>query len=324
MSRLTVCLLMLAVTTSSGYSSADEAPAKLEARAYYKEGVAFVREGDFVGAVEAFRRAYAVSPNYAVLFNLGQAHAALGQSVEAVHSLERFLTDGGDHIAPARRREVAAIIARERAHIARIELDVSPEGAEVFIDGRRLGLAPIEAEDVPAGDHVIVARLAGYMPAIETFTLTGGSKREVALTLAAEPHETPADVKLARRKAVDCAKPRVPSSKPPLARAGTDHRGELAIGSAVGGIIIAGAAAATFAWNEGRYEGWHRDRQRFDDALAAGTAGAPAPAESDKLAGDAAKIRRTDDLVLGMALAAGSALVTAGVLWFTRTPVHHR
>jgi hypothetical protein len=43
-----------------------------------------------------------------------------------------------------------------------IDIDSRPRGAQVSIDGRLLGAAPLRAADLAAGEHLVTIELPGY------------------------------------------------------------------------------------------------------------------------------------------------------------------
>ena len=91
----------------------------------------------------------------------------------------------------------------------------------------------------------------------------------------------------------------------------------------IGGLALAGTAVGLFAWNTGRYHSWQAERDRFDALLASGSSEPSMVAESHAVTDRAVAIQRVDDLALGAAVAAGAALESAAVLWFTRSRVTH-
>jgi hypothetical protein len=133
--------------------------------------------------VEAFASAYQASPHYAVLYNLGQAYAALGRSPDAIRILEQFLRDGGDSVDPARRKEVEELVARERSRIGQLELDVSPAGTELFIDGQHAGTTPLTPIELTQGVHVLVARKADHATHTELVNISANERLRVSLRL---------------------------------------------------------------------------------------------------------------------------------------------
>src|SRR5262249_52352581 len=159
----------VAVCIASSAARAQEAPSRSLASQEFKRGVTLANNGDLAQAVEAFQNAYRASPHHAALYNLGQAYVGLGRPVEAVETFQRYLQEGGTKSAPERRREVEALLLRQRERIGFIELTVSPEDAEVFVDGKSLGLGPLpKALPLVTGQHVVAARKESYSPHFET------------------------------------------------------------------------------------------------------------------------------------------------------------
>ena len=78
------------------------------ARAHYARGVELAGKNSYGEALQEFNQAYIVSPEFAVLYNIGECHIALGHPTEAVEALSRYLREGGERIPPDRRELVRA------------------------------------------------------------------------------------------------------------------------------------------------------------------------------------------------------------------------
>ena len=78
------------------------------ARAHYARGVELAGKNSYAEALQEFNQAYIVSPEFAVLYNIGECHIALGHPTEAVEALSRYLREGGERI-PAGRRELVKV-----------------------------------------------------------------------------------------------------------------------------------------------------------------------------------------------------------------------
>ena len=100
------------------------------ARAHYARGLELASQNGYEAALREFNEAYAISPQFAVLYNIGQAHVALGHSLEAIEVLSRYLRDGQDRLPPGRREQVQAQIAHLRADLASALPASSPEAEE--------------------------------------------------------------------------------------------------------------------------------------------------------------------------------------------------
>jgi hypothetical protein len=175
------CLLATAVCTLSGSARAEGA--QPSAGEEFQRGLSLAQSGDLDAAVRAFQSAYQMRPHYAVLYNLGQAYVRLGKPVEAVNALEQFLRDGGERIDPARRREVEGVLNRERERIGRVEISVTPEGAEVFIDDQRVDPASVVARPLAVGRHVIAARKSGHASRVEYVEIRANDTVRLSLDL---------------------------------------------------------------------------------------------------------------------------------------------
>ncbi len=88
---------------------------------------------------------------------------------------------------PAQVAEVALVTP------SAIAIETDPPGASVSIDGAAVGVAPLTLGDVKAGDHVIDAALAGFLPVKRTVRVAApGEKLMVLLTLPKDPKRKPA------------------------------------------------------------------------------------------------------------------------------------
>jgi hypothetical protein len=166
--------------------SVARAQSETEAREHYERGVALFDEGQFVAALAEFEAAYALSRRAPILFNVGQIHARLGRSVEAVDALERYLAEGGASVAADRRALVEREIATQRGRIATVTVSVSVPGAIVAVDDVEVGTAPLSSPvRVSAGEHVIAARADGFETARYRFRIAGREQRTIALEMVA-------------------------------------------------------------------------------------------------------------------------------------------
>jgi tetratricopeptide (TPR) repeat protein len=76
-------LLLLGLLAQSVEPAAN-AQAKAQAQSPLAEGSALYEKGDYAGALEEFKQAYATYGSPKLLFNIGQANRNLGRPVEAL------------------------------------------------------------------------------------------------------------------------------------------------------------------------------------------------------------------------------------------------
>jgi tetratricopeptide (TPR) repeat protein len=152
-------LAALAALATTRVGRADDP--REDARAHYARGLALVGQNGYEGALREFNEAYAISPEFAVLYNIGQAHVALGQAAEAIEVLSRYLRDGGNRVPPARRAQVQFQIAVLRSSLPNPELPPEAEAARAA--GAAAGAA--------AGEAVAAATEAVRSPVLRPGTL---------------------------------------------------------------------------------------------------------------------------------------------------------
>ena len=112
-------LVALALLLShAGPARADDDPREA-AREHYAQGLKLAGQNGYQAALDEFIRAYAISPQFAVLYNIAQCYVALGHTAEAIEALSRYLREGGDRLPAGRRELVGSQIARLGAQLAR-------------------------------------------------------------------------------------------------------------------------------------------------------------------------------------------------------------
>jgi tetratricopeptide (TPR) repeat protein len=184
--RLAALLVLLAAAVARAQEpDGDDRLATLMA-----EATAALQAGDYAAALAAFREARTISDRPVLLFNIGMCHRELGDWGAAVEAFDEYLTEGRE-TEPAER---LAEVGRQRGELApqlgELWIEVVPAGAELTIDGRAVGSAPLPGPlRLRAGTHVLVARRPGYADVRTEVTIVAGGRAEVALELT--PPETP-------------------------------------------------------------------------------------------------------------------------------------
>jgi hypothetical protein len=166
-------------------AAAEEAPPadqKAAAHAHFDKGLAASNDQRFGEAAFEFEKAYQLAPDYRVLYNIGKVRTALGRFAEAADAYQGYLDAGGADIPEERRREVSDALAANLAHVAAITVRVSPDGAEVRVDGKVAGVSPLPGPlRVTEGKHTVEALLPSRPPELREIDVPGASVLEVAL-----------------------------------------------------------------------------------------------------------------------------------------------
>lgn len=81
---------------------------------------------------------------------------------------------------------VVPIQIRLRPKPARVSLELEEEGADVYLDGRPVGLTPLSTPlELPAGDHFIAVSMNGRDPFAEELSVRRGEERQLDVELDA-------------------------------------------------------------------------------------------------------------------------------------------
>jgi hypothetical protein len=181
---------VLAILAAAGGASAQprgQDDALGRARALFRAGVAEFEAGDMDAALRSFRESYDLRPHPETLYNVAGVNARLGRYRRAIAEYERYVAEVATPPA-GRAAAVAAEIERLRALLARLRVEVVPDGAVVTVDGVETGpRAPDEAVLLDPGPHAVEARLAGYRGGRAEVDLAPRAVETVRLELAPLP-----------------------------------------------------------------------------------------------------------------------------------------
>jgi hypothetical protein len=277
--------------------------AKARAQALLKEGTRLYEKGSPADALEKFRQAYAEYPSPKLWFNIGQANRDLGRPADAMEAFERFLAEATDASALSV-SEAEKSVAELRMKLGRLTIECSMSGAEIEVDGKPAGVAPIPKPLwVAPGQHRIGATHASAAPAVEDVDVTAGAMRAVDIRLrplaevlgaAGRPQSATADLQA--------------TSSPALNPAVDDH------GWWLGRKWTWVAAGATVAFTATATIFGVAMQSRFDDLnKECGSASQSTVACGDSQIDSVTTLKNTANIFWGLA---GAAAVTTGILFF--------
>jgi len=181
-----IIVLLLVLRTAAAAEGAQEN--RERAREHYNRALAHLRSNELERALAELLTAQELHPHYAVLYNIGEVHASLGDPVRAVESLERYLEEGGQQVPPTRRQEVERLIAKQSERVARVALVVIPEAAKIKIDGAEVGTSPLARPLVLlAGHRELLIQREGYRTERRSLELRGASEQTIRIELQRAP-----------------------------------------------------------------------------------------------------------------------------------------
>jgi hypothetical protein len=113
---------------------AADVPVSESAKQHFQAGVAFLQDPDGARYEEAYREfqaAYADSPSWKILSNLGIAAMKLERDGEAIDAFQKYLAEGGAEIEADEKAQVERDLATLRASAAKLTLTTNPAGAQI-------------------------------------------------------------------------------------------------------------------------------------------------------------------------------------------------
>jgi len=153
-----------------------------------KHGVDLRLAGDDEGALHDFEKAVELGRTPKAVAQLGLAEQALGRWVDADVHLSEALRSKSDPWVTKNRKTLEDALTVIKQHVARVEVLAEPAGAEIWVNGRKVGNAPLSsAVRVSSGEVAVEARAEGFMTGSHTVQLVGGQYQSVVLRLQKMP-----------------------------------------------------------------------------------------------------------------------------------------
>jgi hypothetical protein len=182
-SRNKVCLVGLALVFTPVLARADAAG---DAEALVARGIQLRRERHDTEALEAFEKAYALSPSARVRAQLGVARQAIALWVEAERDLAAALARTDDPWIQRHRGALAESLTAVRAHLGSIRIASNVKDAEVLINGAHVGTLSADPFRVVAGQIVIALEAPARVRSERTALVPPGTTVNVEIDLEPE------------------------------------------------------------------------------------------------------------------------------------------
>lgn len=157
--------------------------AKKPAAEHFARAVALFNEGDPRASLVEFQKAYEISPNPSVLYNIGQVHYQLQEYAAALRAFNRFLAQSSPS-AP-NRIDAETTVETLRSRVGKIWIRTNVEGAELAVDDEVVGRSPLVAPVIVSiGRRRISAISVGRVPASRVVDVAAGDTVTVAIEFA--------------------------------------------------------------------------------------------------------------------------------------------
>jgi hypothetical protein len=157
-------LLLGSVNVARAQDTLEEAPAASAVDPLIEQAAALLEAGNQHDALLVLQQAALQSPTSArVRVHLAAVHQAMGEWIAAEQHLSFALAQRDDPYILEHEEALNEALASIESQLSLLLVSGQPEGAEVYLDGHRLGTLPLE---VPArilsGPHVLRVTRRGY------------------------------------------------------------------------------------------------------------------------------------------------------------------
>lgn len=181
---LAACVLALHTTAAAQDGAGKKEQEQASTR--FHRGVELFQDEAYRAALIEFERAYEISPDYRLLYNIGGTKLQLQDFLGASQAYERYLREGGQAIPRDRREEVEPLLRSLQGRVGRITVAVNRDGADVFVDDIKVGQTPITGTvSVNVGRHRVAVRAPDGSSDSQIVDVAGDEIAEVSIVLTA-------------------------------------------------------------------------------------------------------------------------------------------
>ena len=150
----------------------------------YRQGNEAYKLNRLKDAYSFYRDAWNLKKSYDIAGNLGAVELAINMPRDAaehlLHSLRQFPANGKPEARDKTRQRFDEAVKQ----IGTLVIKVNVDGADILIDGKSVGKAPLEQEVfVDPGGRRIEAKFEGYEPAYQVLQVGKSSTHQVSLKL---------------------------------------------------------------------------------------------------------------------------------------------
>jgi hypothetical protein len=157
------------------------------AKEAYDAGKQLYRSGDFVGALLQFERAYDLSSDARLLWNVAICEKNLHHYARARKVLERYQIEAGPQLTEQNRKDAKDLSAALSKFISTLRISVSEPGASVLIDDDQVGKSPLaEPLLVDMGSRRVRVVKKGFVDFDERRVLLGETDTALDVKLKAD------------------------------------------------------------------------------------------------------------------------------------------
>lgn len=162
----------------------------------FKSGKAAFAKGDMAEAERLFSQALSIRKSSDIAANLAQSELEQQKYRAAAEHFSWALANLLPSASDAQRKAVETGLARSRAEVAVLRLEIKPEGADVLVGAQAVGKAPIASSVyVEPGEVIVSVKHDGFVSLDKRVMAGRGTEQEVEIELVAKDNaaSSPAD-----------------------------------------------------------------------------------------------------------------------------------
>lgn len=184
---------LLTVSLLLGTGGIGVAQTSQRAISLYDVAMKLFHAGKYREAIAAFERSHLADPHPNNLYNAGEAYRRLGDMRKSHHFYKRYADTLGGNV---RQRLLAKLDRLRWGKECVASVITQPGGAQVFLDGKEIGLSPKDGTALEfkatGGKRRLEIRLAGYVSVLQPLVAEFGEPQSVSVQLKAVPSTQPA------------------------------------------------------------------------------------------------------------------------------------
>jgi hypothetical protein len=312
--RLRSCLLLVALlgvaATSTQHAHAQTSAAdNARATDLFKRGKQAFGRGDMAEAEQLFAEAWAIRKSSDIAANLGQSQLEQQKFRVAAEHFAWALANLLPSATDTQRKAVETGLARARAEVGMLRLNVKPEGASVLVGEQALGTDPTpHGVFVEPGEVIVSVKHPGFVSVDKRLMVAKGTEQAVDIQLL--PGETPQPPTTGPIESGLGAG----ASGPATDVAEEPQKSLVPAYVATGVAVVGGVAGVVFTLSAGSKED-DADQHR-DELQARGGCAASSSPECTELKSERESVDTSRNLAVGAFIVGGVAAVTAGYFYW--------
>ena len=289
----------------------------------FKTGKAAFAKGDMAEAERLFADAFALRKSSDIAANLAQAELEQEKFRASAEHFQWALANLLPSASDAQRKAVETGLARSRAEVAVLRLDIKPEGSEVLVSDQNLGKSPVAGGVyVEPGEVIVSVKHDGFVAIDKRVLAAKGTEQAVEVSLVPKDSAPAADAGPAVGAGLEPEGPATPPAA--LTPDNASPRKSLVPAFIASGVAVAGGVAGVVFMLDANSKESKADERR-DELIIQGGCGPSGTAPAADCASLNNKRKSVDtmrDLEIGAFVVGGVAALAAGYLYWDAL-AHH-